>query len=65
MLKKGEIPAQAVSNKLNIFDLPEHSANMNRLEKAIISHRILFKKIAIMSKGPTHKNLKGVFVMYQ
>ena len=32
-LKKGEIPAQAVSNKLNIFDLPEHLANMNRLEK--------------------------------
>ena len=35
-LKKGEIPAQAVVNKLDVFDLPEHLANMNRLEKAII-----------------------------
>ena len=49
--KKGEIPAQAVSNKLNIFDFPEHLASMNRLEKTIISRRILFKIITIMPKG--------------
>ena len=57
-LKKGQLTAQAVSNKLNIFDLPDHLANMNRLEKAIISRRILFKKITIMPKGQTPK-LKG------
>ena len=57
-LKKSEIPAQAVSNKLAIFDFPHDLANMNRLERAIISRRILFKKITIMPKGQTPK-LKG------
>ena len=57
-MKKSEIPAQAVSNKLDIFDFPDDLANMNRLEKAIISRRILFKNITIMPKGQTPK-LKG------
>ena len=57
-LKKSEVPAQAVSNKLAIFDFPHDLANMNRLERAIISRRILFKKITIMPKGQTPK-LKG------
>ena len=38
--------------------LPDELANLNRLEKAVISRRILFKKIAIMPKGQTPK-LKG------
>ena len=41
-LLKSEIPAQAVWNKLNIYDFPADSANLNRLEKAIIARRILF-----------------------
>ena len=57
-LKKQENPAQAVVNKLDVFDLPARLANMNRLEKAIISRRILFKKVTIMPKGQTPK-LKG------
>ena len=57
-LKKSEIPAQAVSNKLDIFDFPDDLANMNRLERVIISRRILFKKVTIMPKGQAPK-LKG------
>ena len=57
-LKKSETPAQAVWNKLDISDFPDDLANLNRLEKAIISRRILFKKVTIMPKGQMPK-LKG------
>ena len=57
-LKKSEIPSQAVCNKLDIFDFPDDLSNLNRLEKAIISRRILFKKVTIMPKAQTPK-LKG------
>ena len=57
-LIKSEIPAQAVWNKLDISVLPDDLPNLNRLEKVIISRRILFKKITIMPKGQTPK-LKG------
>ena len=57
-LNKSEIPAQSVYNKLEIFDFPDDLANLNRLEKAIISRRILFKKVTIMPKGQS-PNLKG------
>ena len=57
-MKKSEIPSQAVWNKLDIFPLPADLANLNRLERTIISRRILFKKVAIMPKGLTPK-LKG------
>ena len=43
---------------MDIFDLPADLVNLNKLEKAIISRRILFKKIPIMPKGQTPK-LKG------
>ena len=41
-LLKSEIPAQSIWNKLGISLLPDELANLNRLEKAIISRRILF-----------------------
>ena len=55
---KSEITAQAVWNKLDIYDFPDDMANLNRLEKAIISRRILFKKVTIMPKGQMPK-IKG------
>ena len=55
---KSEIPAQAVHNKLDIYDFPDDLANLNRLEKTIISRRVLFKKVTIMLKGQMPK-LKG------
>lgn len=57
-LLKDIIPAQAVFNKLEIFDLPDNLLNINKLEKTIVARRILFKKIAIMPKGQSPK-LKG------
>ena len=57
-LSKSDIPAQAVCNKLEVFDFPNGLVNLNRLERTIISRRILFKKIAVMPKGQTPK-LKG------
>ena len=57
-LKMSHIPAQVVCNKLGIFcPLPELK-NLNRLERILILHRILFKKVAIMLKGLFPK-LKG------
>ena len=57
-LKKNELPCQCVKNKLGVDDLPAEFRALRRLEKILISRRILFKKIAIMPKGQFPK-LKG------
>ena len=57
-LKKSHIPAQAVCNKLQIFEDPAEIKNLNRLERILIARRILFKKVIIMPKGQFPK-LKG------
>ena len=57
-LKKKQIPCQAVCNSLKRFELPGELANLRKLEKVIISKRILFKKIFIMPKGQAPK-MKG------
>ena len=57
-LKNSCIPVQVVCNKLHIFLPPDELTNLNRLERVLISQRILFKKVAIMPKGQFPK-LKG------
>ena len=57
-LKKSCIPVQAVCNKLHIFLPPDELKKLNRLERVLISQRILFKKDSIMPKGQFPK-LKG------
>ena len=57
-IKKKKIPCQAVCNKLEIYQSPIEINDIRKLEKVIISKRILFKKIVIMSKGQAPK-LKG------
>ena len=57
-LLKGIIPCQAIRNKLQVFHLPNDISDLRKLEKAIISKRILFKKVAIMPKGQMPK-VKG------
>lgn len=52
------MPCQSVSNKLEIFPLPDHLNNIHKLERVLVSKRLLFKKITIMSKGQTPK-IKG------
>ena len=55
-LKKSKMPCQAVSNKLELFDLPNNLKSLRKLERVLVS--ILFKKIAIMPKGQSPK-MKG------
>ena len=57
-LLKGNIPCQAVCNKLEVFKLPSDIPELRKLEKAVISRRLLFKKVAIMPKGQMPK-VKG------
>ena len=57
-ISKNQIPCQAVWNKLALDDLPDEMQRLNRLEKVLISKRILFKKISILPKGQQPK-IKG------
>ena len=52
---KSIIPAQAVYNDLEIFELPDSLSGLRNLEKVLIAKRLLFKKIAIMPKGQSPK----------
>ena len=54
-LIKGRIPAQAVCNKLEIFDVPEHFNDLRLLEKVLIARRLLFKKVLTMPRGEFRK----------
>ena len=56
--KKSQIPIQAVSNMLKVFSVPNELRKLNKLEHGLISWRILFQKVAIMSKNCFPK-LKG------
>ena len=57
-LKKKKVPCQAVSNKLQIFQLPRDLSHLNKLEGVIIGKRILFAEIMVMPKGQFSK-IKG------
>ena len=57
-LCKNEIPAQCVLNKLELYDFPDHLMNISKLERVLISQRILFSKVSIMPKGQFPK-IKG------
>ena len=49
--KEKQIPEQAVINKLDISASLDVLIGLNRLERVLISKRILFKKVTIMPKG--------------
>ena len=55
---KSEIPCQSVSNKLQLFSYPGELKDIRKLERILISQRILFFKVVIMHKGEFPK-LKG------
>ena len=57
-LLKVTVPAQAVCNNLQIFELPSRFRDLRKLEKIIIAKRILFKKVTTMPKGQCPK-IKG------
>ena len=54
-LLKDLVPCQAVINKLGIVSLPKEFESINKFKRILVSKRILFKKITIMSKGQTPK----------
>ena len=53
--KNNKIPSQAIYNKLEISYVPQELKSLNKLEIALISKRLLLKKIAIIAKGQMHK----------
>ena len=57
----GNIPSQAILNKLCITDLPRDFRDIRRLGQVLISKQLLFKKVAIMPKSQPTK-LKGALV---
>ena len=57
MLKR-QIPCQAVSNQLELYDFPSDFKDIRLLERVLIARRLLFNKITIMPKGQSLK-VKG------
>ena len=58
-LHKNEIPCQAVSNKMALDPIPDEIRHLRKLEKVLISKRLLFKKIAIMHGKGEFSKIKG------
>ena len=56
---KHEIPCQSVNNNLKVYEMPPHLKDINKMERTVISQRILFSKIKIMPKGQFPK-IKGI-----
>ena len=50
-MKKNCIPCQAACNKMGIAFLLKKFDSISRLERVLVSRRILLKKVAIMPKG--------------
>ena len=55
---KGQVPCQAVCNKLCVDDLPPELSLLEKLEQILIAQRIVFEKIIVMPKGQQRK-IKG------
>ena len=58
-LNKNEIPCQAVCNKIALDPTPDGWKNFKKLEKVLISKRILFKEIALMHGKGEFSKIKG------
>ena len=59
VFRKKKIPCQAVCNKLEVEAAPKVLQDLRRLEKGLISRRILFKKVAIMHGKGEFSKIKG------
>lgn len=57
-LLKGQVPCQAVSNKLGVDDVPPEMKCLEKLEQILVAQRMMFEKIVIMPKGQQRK-IKG------
>ena len=57
-LRKNSVPCQAVANRLNVVELPKLFQDIRRLERLLVSRRILFKKVTDMPKGKSLKRVR-------
>ena len=57
-ISKGKIPAQAIANGLELFEVPDALANLCDLEVRLISQIIPFSKIVTL-RGGTYHGVKG------
>ena len=56
--------AQTVNNKLVLDSIPNDFKDLKKLEKVLISERILFKKIAIIHGKAEFSKIKGRFATF-
>ena len=56
--RKGQIPCQAVCNKLQIDDMPSELEALRKLESVLVAQRLVFQKIVVMPKGQ-QKKIRG------
>ena len=59
-VKKGQIPCQAVCNKMYVDQIPVELALLEKLEQILIAQRIVFEKIIVMPKGQQKKALGAI-----
>ena len=57
---RNEILCQAVFNKMSLDSIPDELKDFKKLEKILISKRIIFKKIAIMNRKEEFAKIKGI-----
>ena len=62
-VKYSNTPCQSLFNKLSIEPESKELSDLRRLEKVIISQRILFKMIAIMYGKGEFSKIKEAFAM--
>ena len=55
---KGQVPCQAVCNKLHVGELPPELSSLEKLEQIFTAQRIVFEKIIVVPKGQQRK-IKG------
>ena len=58
MFAGNSVPCQVVASRLNVVEMPKLFQNIRRLERFLVSRRILFKKVTVMPKGKSLK-IKG------
>ena len=52
---KGNVPCQAVSNKMEVHAVPMQLKYLRKLESVLVSQKIMFEKIVVMPKGKQRK----------
>ena len=58
-LSRNEMPFQAVFNKMSLDHIPDELKDFKKLEKNLISKKIIFKKIAMMHGKGEFAKIKG------